>query len=225
MQGISYHDIDPDPIRDTKIIGQKGAYPVTPFELTGEEFNKLKLPSVLVKITDKVWFYDFESTYQGEISSLGEGGGEEVNKYNESYPFYNTSNAPIFYGSYGATDNAKRLNDSSRDSSSGLRYSDKVIRLTVDQNILVKYGSQTAFSYRFFTGGSYYYNEKGAEYANKNEDNPWKGLSVLRTFNRKMSEGLVVVSHGYESTSGNRKMTGTICSGSVNDVPLVEVED
>ena len=236
MQGIVYHDIDPDPVRDTEIISRGNT--VTPVKVTGEEFNQLKLPNILVEITDNVWFYDFENTYDGEITSICEGGSEEVNKYNESYPFYNTSNSPIFYASYGDIDNARELNESSRTSSSGLRYSNKVIRFTVDQNILVAYGSETSFSYRFFTGGQYYFNEKGAEYANLNEDNPYKELTILRTFNRKASlydpdpesetytpHGLIVMSHGYESTTGNRKMTATICSGSVKDIALVEVED
>ena len=232
IQGVVYHDIDPDPVRDTKIISSGNT--VTPVKVTGKEFNELKLPNILVEITDNLWFYDFQTTYDGEITSLGEGGSDEVNKYNESYPFYNTSNSPIFYASYGAYDNARELNESTKTSSSGLRYSDKVIRFTVDQNILVRYGVESALSYQFFTGGQYFYNEKGAEYANDDADNPYKEYSILKTFVRKAalydptdaaSHGLIVVSHGYESTGGNRKMTATICSGSYSDVSLVVVED
>ena len=36
--------------------------------------------------------------------------------------------------------------------------------------------------------------------------------------------GLIVISHGYESTSGKKKMSATICSGRRSDINLVEVE-
>ena len=161
MQGISWHDT-PQSERDARIISHNNA--ITPIKLTGAQFNNLRLPQVMVELTDNIWFYDFQSTYGGEISSLGEGGSEEVNKYNDAYPFYNTSNAPIFYGSFGATDNAQALNDATK-GGQGVRYDSRVIRFTVDQDITVTYGIESGRSYRFFTGGDYWYNEGGAEYA------------------------------------------------------------
>ena len=234
MQGISYSTIDPDPVRDT-VIKSRGNE-IVPIKVTGAQFNSLKLPQVLVEITDNVWFYQFTSVYNNTPEDIGEGGSEEVNKYNDAYPFYNTSNSPIFYGSYGASDNAATVNANDKN----IRYSNKIIRFTVDQNILVNFGVTTAYSYRFFTGGSYWYNVAGAEYASADyapEKKPAdaspeeavKYQAVLKTFKRKSCQpaiaghGLVVISHGYESTGGNTKMSATICSGSARDISLTEL--
>jgi len=227
MQGISFQTLDPNPNRDTRIISRNNK--IVPIKVDPAQFNTLKLQQVLVELTSNIWFFNFQSTYGGELSDLGEGGSEEVNKYNTAYPFYNTSNSPIFYASFGATDNADELNESTKGTSSGVRYSDNVIRFTVDQEVLVTYGPETALSYKFFTGGSYMYNEKGAQYANKDDTNKYKDLTVDRVFNRKACKydetghGLIVISCGYESTSGNRKMSAKICSGSTNDITLYEV--
>ena len=236
MQGITYSTIDPDPIRDTIIKSRNNK--IVPVKVTGAQFNSLKLPQVLVEITDNVWFYAFQSEYNGTFEDIGEGGSEEINKYNTAYPFYNTSNTPIFYASYGETDNALMVNSSE---GRNIRYSDKLIRFTVDQNILVNFGVTTAYSYKFFTGGSYWYNVAGAEYAssayapeNKPADatpeEAAKYQAVRKEFKRKACKpaeaghGLIVISHGYESTSGNTKMSATICSGNARDISLVEVD-
>ena len=235
MQGIVYSDLNPDPVRNTFVISSKNQ--ITPIQVTGAQFNSLKLPEVLVEITDNLWFYPFSSTYQGKVEEIGEGGSEEINKYNDAYPFYNTSNSPIFYASYGETDNAASVNESE---ASNIRYTDKVIRLTIDQNVLVDCGADTCYSYRFFGGGSYWYNQAGAEYASEDykpencpEGAPEKIAALykaeLKTFNRKSCQpsvsghGLIVISHGYESTGGNTKMSGTICSGSSKDIILIEL--
>ena len=235
MQGIRYSTIDPDPVRCTQIVSRNNA--ITPVRVTGAQFNSLKLPQILVEITDNLWFYPFSSVYQGKAEEIGEGGSEEINKYNDAYPFYNTSNSPIIYASYGETDNAESVNDTE---SSNIRYTDKVIRFTVDQNVLVKCGADTCYSYRFFGGGSYWYNPAGAEYASEDyiPENCPQGASdkvralyraTLKEFNRKSCQpsvsghGLIVVSHGYESTGGNTKMSGTICSGSSKDIVLIEL--
>ena len=235
MQGISYSTIDPNPVRDT-VIKTRG-HTIKPIKVTGAQFNSLMIPQVLVEITDNLWFYPFQSVYQGVGEDIGEGGSEEINKYNTAYPFYNTSNAPIFYASYGETDNAASVNSSE----SNIRYSNKIIRFTVDQEILVRFGVTTCYSYQFFTGGSYWYNVAGAEYAsaeyapeNKPADATGKEAekyqAVQKTFKRKACKpaeaghGLIVISHGYESTSGKLKMSAKICSGSVKDVSLVELD-
>lgn len=222
MQGISYHDLKIDPNRDTIILSS--GHEIVPIELTGEQFNNKKLPQVLVKLTDNIWFYDFSSEYQSVKEPIGEGGSEEINKYNASYPFYNTSNAPIVYASFGEKDNAEYINETSKN----IRYDTKIIRFTVDQDILVRCGVETCYSYKFFVGGSYLYNPKGAEYANLDDTNPFKGETVERTFKRKASlanngKGLIVMSTGYESTSGKKKMTAKICSGL--DVKLTNLEE
>ena len=236
MQGISYSTIDPDPVRDT-VIKTRG-HTIKPIKVTGAQFNSLKLPQVLVEIDDNVWFYNFTSTYNNESEDIGEGGGEEINKYNEAYPFYNTSNAPIFYGSFGNTDNAASVNNTE----SNIRYSNKIIRFTVDQEVLVRFGVTTCYSYKFFTGGSYWYNVAGAEYASSEyapdkvpaDATPAEAAkyqAVKKEFKRKACKpadaghGLIVISHGYESTSGKLKMSAKICSGSVKDVSLTELDN
>ena len=170
MQGISWSDTPSETdVRVSRIIST--GHTITPIKLTGAQFNQLKLPQVKVELTDNIWFNDFQSTYGGEVSSIAEGGSEEINKYNDAYPFYNTSNAPIFYGSFTApeeADNSVALNEETKGKSGGVRYDDRVIRFTCDQDITVTYGVQKCHSYRFFTGGEYWYNEGGAEYANEN---------------------------------------------------------
>ena len=231
IQGISYQTINPDPVRDTKIISRD--HEIVPIKITGAQFNKLMLPQVLVEITDNVWFYDFLSTYDN--TSIAEGGSEEVNKYNKSYPFYNTSNSPIFYASYGEQDNTAAVAAEGE-----VRYSNSVIRFTVDQEILVTYGTETCYSYRFFTGGEYWYNPAGADYASEDytpeklpdgapASEAVKYQAVKRSYKRKAAKpesaghGLIVISHGYESTGGNTKMNAKICSGSQSDIFLEEV--
>ena len=224
MQGISYHTLNPNPNRDTTIISR--GHEIRPIEVTGAQFNSKCYPQVLVKITDDVFCYPFTSSYNNQPEEIGEGGSEEINKYNDAYPFYNTTNAPIFYAGFG-TDNCKTMNDDPASyggsKNAGLRYSSSVIRFTVDQEILVTYGINTCRSYKFFTGGSYYFNEKGAEYANLDESNPNKAYTIQITAKRKKMTNTVVISTGYESTSGKRKMSAKICSGT--DITLSELAD
>ena len=271
IQGISYNTIKPNDKRDTKII-ESDKY-VTPIKMTGAEFNQYKLPSVLVDIVDDVYFYDFQSTYDGVTGSIAEGGSQEVNKYNDFYKFYNTSNAPFFYATFGE-DNGADLDNAPSDpadptsdpvykTSDGNRYSNSLIRFKVDENVLVGYDGQTAYSYQFFTGGSYWYNDKGAKFADpafqegtseediaayweahkdeypdywKNEqkemDESFKDLFIAYevTCSRKCikkdsvaNHGIICMSTGYESTSGKRKMTATICRAYATEFTLSEV--
>jgi formate hydrogenlyase subunit 3/multisubunit Na+/H+ antiporter MnhD subunit len=56
------------------------------------------------------------------------------------------------------------------------------------------------------------------------------GSTYLKTHTRKSCQpaiaghGLIVISHGYESTSGNRKMSAKICSGRTSDIYLTVVQ-
>ena len=223
MQGISYHTLNPDPNRDTKIISR--GHTIKPIEVTGAQFNAKHYPQVLVKITDDCFGYPFTSVYSGETEEIGEGGSQEINKYNEAYPFYNTSNAPIFYVGYG-TDNCETMNANPTEyggsKNAGLRYSSSVIRFTVDQEILVTFGVDTCYSYKFFTGGTYLYNQHGAEYANLDDNNPYKADTITIASKRKKMSDVVVISTGYESTSGKKKMSAKICSGT--DLTLTEID-
>lgn len=231
IQGISY-SADPNYNRDT-IIDVTKHHEVTPVRLTGRQFNQLKLPGVLVEITDNLYFYDFESEYNDEFESISEGGSEEINKYNEFYQFYNTNNTPIFYASYNSVDvnNASEMNLKHRsDTNSGIRYTDDLIRFTMIDGINISYRLESCRSWQFFAGGSYLYNDHGAKYANFNDDNPYKTETVERTFVAKAHKpayaghGLILVSRAYESTGGNRKMTGEICSNSSQYIKVCPVD-
>ena len=234
IQGVNY-SAAPNLNRDT-VINPTGSerHKVTPIKVSGAQFNSLKLTSVLVEITDNLYFYDFKSyssTYGNE--SISEGGSEEVNKYNTQYPFYNTSNTPIFYASYNTedVDNAASIDTkySTNSDSSAIRYTDEVIRFTINDGVTLSYGSEKCRSYKFFTGQTAYYNPKGAKYANIDETNPEKDETIIRNYTRKACKpevaghGLILISRAYESTGGNRKMSGEICSNSSSSVKFTAI--
>lgn len=136
MQGISYNTINPDPNRDTMIL--ESGNTIVPIEMTAAEFNASKAyDNVLVTITDDLYCYADET--------FTEGGIEEINRYNEHYPFYNSSNKLVFFAHAGSK-------------------TGKSLRLIEDENILCSYRTEISRSYKFFTGGTNYYNPKGAQY-------------------------------------------------------------
>ncbi len=274
IQGINFNTIRPNLKRDTRIL-ESDKY-VTPVKMTGADFNTYRLPSVLVDIVDDLYFYDFESTYDGVTGSIAEGGSQEVNKYNLFYKFYNTSNAPFFYATFGEDngadlDNAPSSADPSvkvKETVDGNRYSSALIRFKVDENVLVSYDGKTSYSYRFFVGGSYWYNDKGAQFASAtfastvseaDRETLWTSPSdpsdpESKTWQQKLPDydlesfkelfiayevassrkcikkdtvknhGIICMSTGYESTSGKRKMTATICTAYYTEFTLSEVE-
>ena len=75
IQGVSYHP-NPNYKRDTLVgwsyndlTGEKTKMErktIVPIRLTGAQFNALRLPSVLVEITDNIWFYDFQEKFSGQ---------------------------------------------------------------------------------------------------------------------------------------------------------------
>ena len=192
-----------------------------------------------MEITDNLYFYDFYTKYQGNDESISEGGNEEVNKYNDTdvYKFYNTNNTPIFYASYNSEDvdnaadiNAAHIDDVQSKGDPTIRYTDDVIRFTMIDGVSVNYKLEECHSYKFFTGGEYYYNVHGARFANLDDDNPYKEFTVTKSFVRKAHKpayaghGMVVISRAYESTGGNRKMTGELVSGASAQIKLCSVD-
>ena len=259
MQGISYH-LRPDLNRDT-LLGYRYNYatkqrekvrytytdeegvehetdifPIKPIQLTGAQFNSLKLQSVLVEIVEDVHFYDFQEKFSGHYQPIAMGGTEEVDTNNESYPFYYTNNNPYVWAKYGneTTQSLDIYNTTNRDGD--LRYSDELIRIVVNKEVLLSdEKGNVCQSYRFLTGGTYYYNNHGAEYANLDPDNPYLDETQTKTFKRKSVlykdhgdgyglHGLVVISHAYKSTSGNTKMSAEICSSSWDEVRLTTMD-
>ena len=240
MQGISYH-LEPDYKRDTLIgysyndnTGVKTKMErktIKPIQLTGAQVNSLRLPSVLVEVTDNVYFYDFQeafSTAPSGFQSLAEGGTEEINGYNDYYPFYNTNNNPYVWALPSSSEytqaSLRSWNISHRSNSP--RYSNDLLRIVVNKETLLSdEDGNDCYSYRFLTGGEYYYNYHGAEYANEDADNPYLSDTIHREYEPKACyykdhndgfgvHGLIAISHGYESTSAKRKMTLEICSNS-----------
>jgi hypothetical protein len=144
LQGISYNTINVNPNRDTQIISS--GHEIKPIEMSAAQFNEKKsYDCVLVKFTDTLYGFNKTSTYQGQTQDSGEGGIWEVNKYNDHYPFYNSTNKLIFFAHAGSA-------------------SGKEIRLTQDENILISYRTDTSYSYKFWGGGTVNYNPAGAQY-------------------------------------------------------------
>ena len=248
MQGVSYH-LEPDYNRDT-LIGFRYDYEtkrpvrveratVKPISISGAQFQSLRLPSVLVEITDNVYFYDFQELFKGKYQPLAEGGTEEINGYNPYYPFYNTNNNPYVWAKYSANETKASLDEYNLTHRDGnLRYSNELIRIVVNKEVLLSDDNgENCYSYRFLTGGSYDYNPNGAEYANYDPANKYKEFTITKTFEPKVCEykdhddgfglhGLIAISHGYESTgtAHNRKMSLEICSSSWGNVRLTEVK-
>lgn len=181
IQGISYSTLNPDLQRDTQILttGNK----IVPIPMTINEFNSDKAyNNVLITLKETVYSYNKTSTYNGVTSDSAEGGVEEVNKYNEKYPFYNTDNKIIFYAKVGNKDTGRE------------------IRLVKDKDILVKYGTEYSRSYKFFTGGTSYYNPKGAEKIYPTVDNEDPNL-IVTTYKKKEFNFTGILGN-YVSSSG-----------------------
>ncbi len=146
MMGISYHEFDADPYRDVSIDATKSvsADKIKPIVLTKELYakygNKIgsNLNHVLVSFDKDIYCY--------QDGTFTDGGVQEVDRYNTHYPFYCTSNKLIFFGHIG----------SAGDSSA--------VRIVQDQNVLVSYGTENSYTYKFYTGGTNNYNPAGAEY-------------------------------------------------------------
>lgn len=199
LQGISYNTINVDPNRDTQIITSGNE--IKPIEMTSAQFNEKKsYDCVLVKFTDTLYAYNKTSTYNGETQDASEGGIWEVNKYNDHYPFYNTSNKLIFFAHAGSE-------------------SGKEIRITQDENILVSYRTETSYTYKFWTGGTVNYNPKGAEYVypTLSEDETIAAKLITKEYKAKMFD-LTGICQNYVSTSGKTQqyMLTIVAPGDVN---------
>lgn len=182
MQGISYSTLNPNLDRDTQIVtsGNK----IVPIKMTAEEFNSSAgYNNVLIEIEDTLYAYNKTSTHNGTTSDSGEGGVEEVNKYNDKYPFYNTSNKLIFF--------ARTQKDGGKE-----------FRVVQDQNILVRYGVEVSRSYKFYTGGTLNYNPKGAIYVSPTVE---ESDSLITTTYKAKKFNFVGISANYLSASGKNQ--------------------
>ena len=194
MQGISYHDINPDPNRDITVYPNRQQ--IIPIPVTGKELLSKKYPNVLVQVTDPCYGCNWDKINY----SVNYGGLHEIDTSNETYTFYNTDNELNVYMGYGDTDRTASLNGGSFNLNSK-----DLMRVRIDQKVLLKSGTEIGRSTKFFGGGSLLYNINGAEYANYNDDNPFKNDTIEETFTRKKVTKLVGISCAYVSSSGKTK--------------------
>lgn len=181
LQGISYHDFGADLKRDTIILSSGNT--IVPIKVSSAQFSSTSCyDDVLVEYTDDFYCFNKTSTYQGETSDSGEGGIQEVNKYNTHYPFYNSTNKIISY--------AKLASKTGQE-----------IRFTLSEEILLNYKLETAYSYKFFGGGTNYYYPGDATKVYNIAD-PSQTAGVITTVYQAKQMHVVGMSMNYLSTSG-----------------------
>ncbi len=204
MMGISWKDINPNPKRDTMILDDGEIYDIVPVKVAASDWTAAEYSynHVLVEFVDDIYAQNEKSSTLGGSAKndYAEGGTHTLNKYNETYPFYNTSNKIIFRGKVGSDSGAQ-------------------MRLTMAQEILLVYGTEISYSYKFFTGGETYYNPGNPESvayaagyydygsganvfeAFKDEWEAVKDTLTPEVYTRKQFH-LVGISQFYTSTSG-----------------------
>lgn len=132
LQGISWHDIDPNPERDTVILSSGNE--IKPIKLTSAQYSSKTYDFVLCELEDDVYGYTKTAT----MGIHSEGGAHEINEYNTTYPFYNTTNKLTTFGHLGSA-------------------SGKEVRVTVCDGVLLTYGTEISYSHKFLGGGTNYY--------------------------------------------------------------------
>lgn len=209
IQGISYTAYNPNPKRNTTILdynpdGSIKYYPIVPIQLTVEEFHTLQLPQVLVQIKDNVYFNQFtvdQTSYGEGMVDVCEGGKYEINRYNKDfYQFYNTYNSMTLFARYGAVDNTPSEIQTIHDGDA-MRKGNDFLRIVVNSEVLVRYRGEEAYSYKFFTGGTYYYNAKGPKYIEPGKEGTQTIEHSRKIIEAKDGAGVIGISKGYISTT------------------------
>ena len=248
---IKYLDENGNPTEDVTKVKKET---VTPIKATSQDIYDLKYPSCLVELVgdgtesdkNKGLIFQKASNSYGDITY---GGTQEVNTYNETYPFYNTDNSMVLFGRYGV--------NSSID---GIGASDaNIVRVKINRDAIIKgnyttesyvFGSddehvtvteeQAICSYKFFCGGESYYvpgsetekqngmdmkvsNARYAKMLNASSSATiTKGLSVYKnTYKQQIARKIVGMSNNYISAGGNNKPSIEI----VNTKDFNELED
>lgn len=248
---IKYLDENGNPTEDVTKVKKET---VTPIKATSQDIFDLKYPSCLVELVgdgtesdkNKGLIFQKASNSYGDITY---GGTQEVNTYNEAYPFYNTDNSMVLFGRYGVNS-----------SIGGIGASDaSIVRIKVNRDAIIKgnytsesyvFGSddehvtvteeQAICSYKFFCGGVSYYvpgseteeqngmdmkvsNARYAKMLNASSSATiTKGLSVYKnTYKQQIARKIVGMSNNYISAGGNNKPSIEI----VNTKDFNELED
>ena len=248
---IKYLDENGNPTEDVTKVKKET---VTPIKATSQDIYDLKYPSCLVELVgdgtesdkNKGLIFQKASNSYGDITY---GGTQEVNTYNEAYPFYNTDNSMVLFGRYGVNS-----------SIGGIGASDaSIVRVKINRDAIIKgnyttesyvFGSddehvtvteeQAICSYKFFCGGVSYYvpgseieeqngmdmkvsNARYAKMLNASSSATiTKGLSVYKnTYKQQIARKVIGMSNNYISTGGNNKPSIEI----VNTKDFNELED
>lgn len=248
---IKYLDENGNPTEDVTKVKKEI---VTPIKATSQDIYNLKYPSCLVELVgdgtesdkNKGLIFQKASNSYGDITY---GGTQEVNTYNEAYPFYNTDNSMVLFGRYGVNS-----------SIGGIVASDaSIVRVKINRDAIIKgnyttesyvFGSddehvtvteeQAICSYKFFCGGVSYYvpgsetekqngmdmkvsNARYAKMLNASSSaSITKGLSVYKnTYKQQIARKIIGMSNNYISSGGNNKPSIEI----VNTKDFNELED
>lgn len=248
---IKYLDENGNPTEDVTKVKKET---VTPIKATSQDILDLKYPSCLVELVgdgtesenNKGLIFQKASNKYGDITY---GGTQEVNTYNEAYPFYNTDNSMVLFGRYGVNS-----------SIGGIGASDaSIVRVKINRDAIIKgnyttesyvFGSddehvkvteeQAICSYKFFCGGESYYvpgseieeqngmdmkvsNARYAKMLNASGSaSITKGLSVYKnTYKQQIARKIIGMSNNYISSGGNNKPSIEI----VNTKDFNELED
>ena len=248
---IKYLDENGNPTEDVTKVKKET---VTPIKATSQDIFDLKYPSCLVELVgdgtesdkNKGLIFQKASNSYGDITY---GGTQEVNTYNEAYPFYNTDNSMVLFGRYGVNS-----------SIGGIGASDaSIVRVKINRDAIIKgnyttesyvFGSddehvtvteeQAICSYKFFCGGVSYYvpgseieeqngmdmkvsNARYAKMLNASSSaSVTKGLSVYKnTYKQQIARKIIGMSNNYISAGGNNKPSIEI----VNTKDFNELED
>ena len=232
---IKYLDENGNPTEDVSKVKKET---VTPIKATSQDIFDLKYPSCLVELVgdgtesdkNKGLIFQKASNSYGDITY---GGTQEVNTYNEAYPFYNTDNSMVLFGRYGVNS-----------SIGGIGASDaSIVRVKINRDAIIKgnyttesyvFGSddehvtvteeQAICSYKFFCGGVSYYvpgseieeqdgmdmkvsNARYAKMLNASSSATiTKGLSVYKnTYKQQIARKIIGMSNNYISSGGNNK--------------------
>lgn len=248
---IKYLDENGNPTEDVTKVKKET---VTPIKATSQDILDLKYPSCLVELVGDGTESDKNKglIFQKASNSFGDityGGTQEVNTYNEAYPFYNTDNSMVLFGRYGVNS-----------SIGGIGASDaSIVRVKINRDAIIKgnytsesyvFGSddehvivteeQAICSYKFFCGGVSYYvpgsetekqngmdmkvsNARYAKMLNASSSATiTKGLSVYKnTYKQQIARKIVGMSNNYISAGGNNKPSIEI----VNTKDFNELED
>lgn len=248
---IKYLDENGNPTEDVTKVKKET---VKPIKATSKDIYDLKYPSCLVELVgdgtesdkNKGLIFQKASNKYGDITY---GGTQEVNTYNEAYPFYNTDNSMVLFGRYGVNSSIGGIGSSDA----------SIVRVKINRDAIIKgnyttesyvFGSddehvtvteeQAICSYKFFCGGVSYYvpgseieeqngmdmkvsNARYAKMLNASGSaSITKGLSVYKnTYKQQIARKIIGMSNNYISSGGNNKPSIEI----VNTKDFNELED